>query len=320
MAAAHDPSAPAGQLPSQSEGRKRKWTGDLIMLVTALLMGSSYPFAKDVLSSMSPLLYSGSRYLIAGLFLMAMLALKRQPMGVPRRDWPAILLLSILGVAVFQACWGLAMARSAPSLGSIVMTTTTAFSAILARLAGRRLPGLGWAGIAIAFAGVVLVVNNSLTEITLAVASLDGAMLWMASAFAWALYVDRCAPYNLRLGTLKVMAWTTLIGAAVLTPVSLLFDSPVEFAKLSGQQWGYWLYTAIFPVGIAFLGLTAGLERLGVSRVMVYMYLIPVAGVGLSAAFFGDPLTPARVLGGLIVLLGVVLTRLALDRAARVPV
>ena len=40
-------------------------------------------------------------------------------------------------------------------------------------------------------------------------------------------------------------------------------------------------------------------------------------GVGLSAAFFGDPLTPARVLGGLIVLLGVILTRVALDRRPR---
>jgi O-acetylserine/cysteine efflux transporter len=290
------------------------------MLVTALLMGSSYPFAKDVLATMSPLLYSGSRYIIAGLFLLAVMAVRRQPMGLPQRDWLPILLLSVLGVGVFQACWGLAMVRSAPSLGSIVMTTTTAFSAILARLAGRRLSALGWAGIAIAFAGVVLVVNNSLTSVTLAAASLDGALLWMASAFAWALYVDRCAPYSLRLGTLRVMAWTTFLGAAVLMPISLLFDSLGEFGELSARQWSYWLYTGIFPVGVAFLGLTAGLERLGVSRVMVYMYLIPVAGVGLSAAFFNDPLTPARVLGGLIVLLGVVLTRLALDRAARVPV
>jgi O-acetylserine/cysteine efflux transporter len=39
-----------------------------------------------------------------------------------------------------------------------------------------------------------------------------------------------------------------------------------------------------------------------------------------TAEFFGDPLTAARVLGGLIVLLGVVLTRVALDRAPRVPV
>ncbi len=300
--------------------RGSRFTGDILMFGTAMLMGSSYPFAKDVLAVMSPLLYSASRYLVASLFLFAVMALMRRPMALPRRDWVPMLLLSLVGVALFQACWGLAMARSAPSLGSIVMTTTTAFSAILAWFGGRRLPALGWGGIVLAFAGVVLVVNNSLTAMTLSVGSLDGTLLWMLSAFAWALYVERCAPYNVRLGALRVMAWTTLLGSLVLLPVSLAFDSPGEFGRLDDRLLGFWLYTAIFPVGVAFLGLTAGLDRLGVSRVMVYMYLIPVAGVGLSAAFFGDPLTAARVLGGLIVLLGVILTRVALDRAARVPV
>jgi O-acetylserine/cysteine efflux transporter len=290
------------------------------MIVTAMLMGSSYPFAKDVLAVMSPLLYSASRYLVAALFLFAMMALMRKPLALPRRDWVPMIVLSLIGVALFQACWGLAMARTAPSLGSIVMTTTTAFSAILAWIGGRRLPVLGWAGIVIAFAGVVIVVNNSLSAFTISIDSLDGTLIWMLSAFAWALYVDRGAPYNLRLGALPVMAWTTLIGSLVLLPISLAFDSLGEFARLDDRLLGYWLYTAIFPVGVAFLGLTAGLDRLGVSRVMVYMYLIPVAGVGLSAAFFGDPLTAARVLGGLIVLMGVILTRVALDRAARVPV
>jgi len=298
----------------------RRWTADLMMFGTTLLMGSSYPFAKDVLAVMSPLLYSASRYLVASLFLFAMLALMRRPMALPRRDWVPMILLSLIGVSLFQACWGLAMARSAPSVGSIVMTTTTAFSAILTWLGGRRLPALGWTGIVIAFMGVVLVVNNSLTTLTLSFGSLDGTLLWVLAAFAWALYVDRGAPYNLRLGALPVMAWTTLIGSLVLLPISLVFDSLSEFARLDDRLLGYWLYTAIFPVGVAFLGISAGLDRLGVSRVMVYMYLIPVAGVGLSAAFFGDPLTAARVLGGLIVLLGVILTRVALDRAARVPV
>lgn len=297
-----------------------RYTGDALMLGTALLMGSSYPFAKDVLAVMSPLLYSASRYLIAALFLFAVLALRRRPMALSRRDWVPMILLSIIGVTIFQACWGLAMARSAPSVGSIVMTTTTAFSAILAWFAGRRLSVLGWAGIAVAFAGVVLVVNNSLTRFTLSFGSLDGTLLWMVSAFAWALYVERGAPYSQRLGALQVMAWTTLLGSLILMPFALAFDSLREFARLDDRLLGFWLYTAIFPVGVAFLGLTAGLERLGVSRVMVYMYLIPVAGVGLSAAFFGDPLTAARVIGGLIVLLGVILTRVALDRAARVPV
>lgn len=299
---------------------RARYTGDLMMIGTTMLMGSSYPFAKDVLAEMSPLLYSWSRYLIAGLFLFAILRLTRRPIALPQRDWLPMIGLALVGVALFQACWGLGMARTAPSLGSIVMTTTTAFSAILARIAGRRLPGLGWAGIAIAFAGVVLVVNNSLTAFTIATSNLDGALIWMVAAFAWALYVERCAPYNVRLGALRVMAWTTTLGALLLMPISLAFDSLGEFARLDAKLLGFWLYTAIFPVGVAFLGISAGLERLGVSRVMVYMYLIPVAGVGLSAAFFGDPLTWARALCGLIVLSGVILTRVALDRSARVPV
>ena len=300
--------------------RGQRYSGDAMMLVTALLMGSSYPFAKDVLAVMSPLLYSASRYLIAALFLFAVLAVRRRPMALPRRDWVPMILLALVGVTLFQACWGWAMARSAPSVGSIVMTTTTAFSAILAWFAGRRLSLLGWTGILIAFAGVVLVVNNSLSRVTLSFGSLDGTLLWLIAAFAWALYVERGAPYSQRLGALQVMAWTTLIGSLLLMPFALYFDSLGEFARLDDRLLSFWLYTAIFPVGVAFIGLTAGLERLGVSRVMVYMYLIPVAGVGLSAAFFGDPLTAARVIGGLVVLLGVILTRLALDRAARVPV
>ena len=296
---------------------RRRWTGELIMMVTILLMGSSYPLAKEVLVVMSPLLYSGSRYVIAGIFLFAALIVMRQPIALPQRDWLPIVLLSIVGVAAFQACWGLGMARSAPSVGSIVMTTTTAFSAILAWMGGRRLPGLGWLGIFVAFAGVVIVVNNSLSSWTLALGNIDGALFWVLSAFAWALYVDRCTPYNARLGGLRVFAWTTLIGSVVLTLLALAFDSLAEFGRLDTRQFSYWLYTAIFPVGVAFLGLSIGFERLGVPRVMVYMYLIPVAGVGLSAAIFGDPLTPARVLGGLVVLAGVILTRVALDRSAR---
>jgi O-acetylserine/cysteine efflux transporter len=291
--------------------------GELVMMVTILLMGSSYPLAKEVLASMSPLLYSGSRYVIAGLFMLAVMALTRQPIGLPRRDWLPMVVLSVVGVGLFQAAWGLGMARTAPSIGSIVMTTTTAFAAILAWIGGRRLPALGWLGIVVAFAGVVVVVNNSLSGITLSLANIDGALWWLLSAFAWALYVDRCQPYNARLGGIRVMAWTTLIGAGLLTAVSLCFDSPDEFGRLSSLQLGYWLYTAIFPVGVAFLGLGFAFGRLGTSRVMVYMYLIPVAGVGLSAALFGDPLTPARVLGGLIVLAGVILTRVALDRSLR---
>ena len=40
--------------------RRARFAGDAVMLVTALLMGSSYPVAKDVLAVMGPLLCSSS--------------------------------------------------------------------------------------------------------------------------------------------------------------------------------------------------------------------------------------------------------------------
>ena len=76
----------------------------------------------------------------------------------------------------------------------------------------------------------------------------------MLAAFAWALYVERSAPYNLRLGALTVVAWTTLIGALILLPIALIFNSLGEFARLDDRLLGYWLYTAIFPVGVASSG------------------------------------------------------------------
>src|SRR5690349_11177544 len=216
----------------------RRWTGDAVMLVTALLMGSSYPVAKDVLAVMSPLLYSSSRYAMAGAFLLLVIALRRQPLGLPRRDWLPILLLSLLGVTLFQACWGYGIARTSPSVGSIVMTTTTTFSALFAWMQGRRLSALGWTGIAVAFAGVVLVVNNSLGRITLEVGNLEGPAFWLAAAFCWALYVDRSVPYNLRLGSLRMVAWTTFLGALMLLAVALCFDSLSEFGRLDDRLLG----------------------------------------------------------------------------------
>ena len=66
------PPALRGSLPLPRSGGERcevevvlRRTADLVMFGTAMLMGSSYPFAKDVLAVMSPLLYSASRYLVA---------------------------------------------------------------------------------------------------------------------------------------------------------------------------------------------------------------------------------------------------------------
>ena len=115
----------------------RRGTGDAIAIGATILMGSSYPFAKEVLGVMSPLLYGASRYLVASLVLLGAAWLLRRPLRLVPRDALALFALSLAGVAAFNACWGLAIARTPPGLGAILITSSTAFSAILARLAGQ---------------------------------------------------------------------------------------------------------------------------------------------------------------------------------------
>ena len=64
-----------GRGHAQRAGEEQRWTGDLATVVGTMLMGSSYPFAKEVLAAMSPLLYGASRYLVAGVVLMAAMVL-----------------------------------------------------------------------------------------------------------------------------------------------------------------------------------------------------------------------------------------------------
>ena len=196
------------------------------MFGTALLMGSSYPFAKDVLAVMSPLLYSASRYLVAGLFLFAMLALMRRPIGAAAArlgaDDPAVAdrrrpVPGLLGPRHGADRAQRRLDRHDHDDGLLghprLVRRPAAAGAGLGRhrhrLRGRRAGGEQFAS------------RRSRSPSAASTARCSGC----SSAFAWALYVDRCAPYNLRLGALRVMAWTTLIGSLVLLPISLAFDS-----------------------------------------------------------------------------------------------
>ena len=52
-----------------------------------------------------------------------------------------------------------------------------------------------------------------------------------------------------------------------------------------------------------------GISRIGANRVLVYQYLITLAGVGSGVVFLGERLGPEKVIGGAVILLGVYLAR-----------
>lgn len=174
------------------------------------------------------------------------------------------------------------------------------------RLSARRL-----AGVAIAFAGVVMLVFDPH-----AAHELKGLALMAAASFLWGsgTLVQR------QLGGISIMniqAWNGLMAAIVLAPFALTFERDAIAALPDiGLVPLAWLGFSCVVATLIGQGLLAHLlQRHPISSVMPLLLLSPVVGVAGASLYFGTPITAVMMVGGLITLAGVALLTLGGRRA-----
>ena len=205
--------------------------GHLMGLFTAISFGSAYPVAKPIVGVVDPFVFSAARYLVAGTILMLGVAIfaggKFLP---PRRDLVRLTIAGFLGFAVFQGLWGVALDLTTASKAAVLVSTTPIFGALIQAAEGQRLPAPAWAGIAVAFAGVFCVINNSFTTLNVAGGSLLGDAMFVGIAGVWALYGALSRPVIARIGAVRTAAWSALLGS--------LFLLPLAVPGLVRQEWG----------------------------------------------------------------------------------
>lgn len=300
----------AEKLKSPAAAGARLGAGDAVMLLTAFLFGSSFPIAKPVLPVMDPVLFAASRYLVAGLALFAWLALRRKRMDIRGVDWK-LLLLCAATFGVFQASWSYALSLTNASVGAIFVATSPLWGTVLATIDGHRLRPAGWFGIVLAFCGVALVINNSMTAITIDFGSLFSSLMWLGIAFLWAYFVAKSPPLVAQLGAIRMFAWVMIIAAILIGPLAIwgAFQTPWE--QMRPVLWLNYLYTALFTAALALALWNVGLARLGVTRTMIYMYMVPLFAIAIAVVFLGEHMTMARWIGAAAVLCGIAVTRRA---------
>jgi drug/metabolite transporter (DMT)-like permease len=117
---------------------------------------------------------------------------------------------------------------------------------------------------------------------------------------------------ELRAELLAVTGWQFVLGSAPLLAAAAVLE-PVERVTWNVEFFTILLFLAL--VGTAFT--TAAwfwlLERDDVGRLSLILFVIPVLGLVLAMAIFGERITPVQVLGALLIAAGT----LAVLRAAR---
>lgn len=281
----------------------------LALLFTMSVWGMGPVFIRTLSLDLGPADHLVIRYALVSLAYLAGLAV----MGgwrIERGDWPRLLVISIIGLAGYNlgAAFGFELVPA--SVGSLIFAVQPLIIALLGTMAAReKLSVKTMAGLAVAFAGTVLLVWGDLGFAGGGESFLRGCGLVFLSALAFSIYVVASKPLILKYGSYSIAAIATSLAAAVMLILLARPSSLATAAAMSPRNWLDMAYMVILSTFISSITWNYGASRLPAATAGALLYFIPVIGVIAGAAILGEAVTSAMLIGGGLILLGVAIVQ-----------
>ncbi len=287
----------------------------LLLAVMSLLWAGSFVVGKLTVASVPPEVVAFLRFAVAGSVLMGLLAL-REPdsLRLWRKDWPLMLGLGATGIALYNLGFFFGLRYGLASHGAMIIPTLNPLITLFAAvpLLGEGLTRRKLSGAAISLVGQVLIFWTLFQQIAGHADRLLGDLFFVGSAVVWSLYTILGRVASRRFSPLAATAWASAVGAVMLIPFALRgarASAAAGTAAYLGNPlfWANVLYLGLGATVAGFVIWSRGVTRLGASRAAVFINLVPVSALALSAAFLDEPVTWVQVGGVLLVLSGVYL-------------
>ena len=309
--------APATSLTSDERagvGRKDErakatpHTTELFLLVAVFLLGTNPVAVKYAVSAFAPLPFVALRFTVAGLLLLGAVRLfLGSGGGVERKDLLAMMGVGALGVGATNMLFTSGVNLTNASDTALIYAVVPVWGMILGSVLGLERPTLrGILGVGIAFLGIIVVVYGGLGRSGL---SLEGNLLVLGATVCWGSYTVLSLPLLERYSPLVVAAYTMLFGGLAALPFALPGFLSVDWDVMSVGVWTAVAYSTVLVAAFGFFAWQKGASLLGANKVLVYQYLITFVGVTSGIVLLGEGLGVEKIVGGVIILFGVYLTR-----------
>jgi drug/metabolite transporter (DMT)-like permease len=283
-----------------------------------LIWGSTYLAIAIAVETLPPLLSAGVRFLIAGLVLLGFIAARRG-LRVGREQ---LIGAAVVGLLLLVGGNGFVVLaeRTVPSgLTALIIASVPLWIVVFRRIAGDRIHGSTFIGVAVGFAGVAfLVVPRGASG-----ADPSGLLLLLVATVSWALGTFLAPRLRMPRDALLSTGIQQLAGGIVLVVLGAAMGElgHLEPATWSANSLLALGYLVVFGSLVAFTAYSWLLQHAPVSLVSTYAYVNPVVAVFLGALILAEPVTPSILIGAAIIVAAVafIVTREgARQRAARV--
>lgn len=277
----------------------------LAVVVTVLAWASAFVAIRAVGAFYEPGPLALGRLLVGALALGAGVLVQRRWVAPTAREWALVVLCGLAWFAVYNVALGAAEQRIDAGTTAMLVNVGPILIALFAGLLlGEGFPRPLLIGGGIAFLGVLLV--GAATADTDS-ADVLGVVLCLVAAVTYAIGVLAQKPVLRRLPALQVTFLACAVGAIACLPYT-----PALLADLAAAPPGATaglVYLGVVPTALAFSAWAYALARMDAGRLGVTTYAVPPVTIGLSAMLLGELPPWLALVGGVVCLAGVGLSR-----------
>ena len=286
----------------------------LKLVLTTFFWGGTFVAGKWAVGEAPPFFVAFLRFAIASVVLWALVAWRgrggsgeRFPLPNGGAQWAGLFSLGLTGVFLYNFVFLTGLSWTSATNGSLIVAFNPTLTAVLsAWWLKERVRSVQAGGLLLSLLGVGVVITRGSVDVIRSLSFNPGDLLMLAAPLAWALYTILGKMVIARFPPLVATAYASLFGTLLLLPAAAIEGSLLTGAtRLSVYGWIAVLQLALLGTVVGFVWWYEGVERLGASRAAVFVNLVPLFGVLLSALILSESLMVSQLAGGILVVAGV---------------
>jgi drug/metabolite transporter (DMT)-like permease len=296
----------------------RSKSGVYFLVILAMVFwGFTFVAFKFANVSFRPISIIFFRLTVSIFFLFGFALLFKRLNRIKKKDQKWFLLMALVEPFFYflGEAYGLTMVTA--TVGAVIISTIpliVPFGAYY--LFKERLTPMNYLGLVISFGGVLLVLlarhGGGLAVDWKGVLLMFVAVLSAVSyTMIVKILVDDYTP-------ITITAYQSLYGLLMFVPLFLIIEVPhLDFSHVTAHSLLAVGYLGVFGSGICFILITIGIRELGAARANIFGNLIPVVTAILSFYLLKEAMPLIKILGIVVVILGLLLSQISSLRVKR---
>ena len=289
--------------------KSRNYIVHLAGVVAMIFWGMSFVWSTQVYQSLNPTATIFLRLVVATVFFTALLFLLRLNEKVKKEHIGLFALAAMFEPFLYFIFEGYGLKNTSPIIGSAIIALIPLVTPIAARIfLKEKLTPMNIVGFIISFVGVIVLLLNKNLEFT---ASPKGILFLCGAVLVAVGYSIALIKLTKLYKPLTITWMQNIIGMLYFIPLVFFMErfEPSNFANV-GAYIVPLVCLGVFCSALAYTLWAFAFSKLGASRANVYSNLIPVFTAIFSYFIIHESLTTNKIIGIVLVVLGLVFSQL----------